>query len=65
MSCEQCLRETGIDRSITRPPLQKLNGHITAPEDAMQKFLLPEMPPTASCETFATAMDVFYCYLFA
>ena len=36
MSCEQCIRESRIDRSFTRPPQQNPNEHITAPEDAMQ-----------------------------
>ena len=34
MSCEQCIRESRIDRSLTRHPLQNAKGHITAPEDA-------------------------------
>ena len=44
MSCEQCIQEARIDRSLTRPHLQKPNEHITAPEDAMQIDLLPELP---------------------
>ena len=36
MSCEQCIRESRVDRSLTRPPLQNPNEYITAPEDAMQ-----------------------------
>ena len=36
MSCGQCIRESLIDRSLTRTPLQNPNEHITAPEDAMQ-----------------------------
>ena len=32
MSCEQCNRESRIDRSLTRPPLQNPNEHITAPK---------------------------------
>ena len=43
MSCEQCIRESRIDRSLTRPPLQNPNEHITAPEDAMQIDLVPEI----------------------
>ena len=31
MSCEQCIRESRIDRSLTRPPLQNPNEHNTAP----------------------------------
>ena len=45
ISCEQCIRESRIDRSLTRPPLQNPNEHITAPEDAMQIDLVPELPP--------------------
>ena len=36
MSCDQCIRESRTDRSLTHPPLQNPNEHITAPEDAMQ-----------------------------
>ena len=65
MSCEQCLRESRIDRSLTRPPLQHPNEHITAPEDAMQIDLVPELPPSGGYENFVTAMDVFSRSLFA
>ena len=44
MSCEQCIREPRIDRSLTRPPQQNPNEHSTAPEDAMQIDLVPEIP---------------------
>ena len=36
MSCDQCIKESRIDRSLTHPPLQNPNGYITAPEDALQ-----------------------------
>ena len=65
MSCEQCIRESRIDRSLTRPPLQNPNEHITAPEDAMQIDLVPEVPPSGGCENIVTFMDVFSRYLFA
>ena len=68
MSCEQCLRETRIDRSPTRSPLQNTqnpNEHITAPEDAMQIDLVPELPPSGGYENIVTAMDVFSRCLFA
>ena len=42
MSCEQCIRESRIDRSLTRPPLQNPKEHHSAPEDAMQNDLVPE-----------------------
>ena len=59
MSCEQCIRESRIDRSFTRLPLQNPNGHITAPEDAMQIDLVPDLPPSGGYENIVTAMDVF------
>ena len=34
ISCEQCIRESPIDRRLTRLPLQNLNEHITVAEDA-------------------------------
>ena len=58
MSCEQCIRESRIDRSLNRPPLQNPNEHITAPEDAMQIDLVPELPPSGGYENIVTAMDV-------
>ena len=65
MSCEQCLRESSIHRSLTRLPLQNPNKHITAPEDAMQIDLVPELPPSGGYENIVKAMDVFSRYLFA
>ena len=65
MSCEQYIRESCIDRSFTRPPLQNPNEHITSPEDAMQTDLVPELPPSGGYENIVTAMDVFSRYLFA
>ena len=65
MSCEPCIRETRIDRSIKRPPLQNPNEHISLPENAMQIDLVPELPPSGGYENIVTAMDVFSSYLFA
>ena len=65
MSCEQCIRESRIDPSLTRPPLLNPNEHITAPEDAIQIDLVPELPPSGGYENIVTAMDVFSRYLFA
>ena len=66
MSCEQCIRESQIDRSLTHPPpLQNPNGHITAPEDTMQIDLVPELPPSGGYTNIVTAMDVLSRYLFA
>ena len=60
MSCEQCIRESRIDCSLTRPPLQNPNQHNTAPEDAMQIDLVPELPPSGGYENIVTAMNVFF-----
>ena len=65
ISCEQCIRESRIDPSLTRPPLQNPNEHITAPEGAIQIDLVPELPPSGGYENIVTAMDVFSRYLFA
>ena len=65
MSCEQCIRESHIHPSLTRPPLQNQNEHISAPEDAIQIDLVPELPPSGGYENIVTAMDVFSRYLFA
>ena len=65
MSCEQCIRESRVDPSLTRPPLQNPNEHITAPEDAIQIDLVPELPPFGGYKNIVTAMDVFPRYLFA
>ena len=59
MSCEQCLRESRIYRSLTRPPLKNPNEHITAPEDAMQIDLEPDLPPSGGYENIVTAMACF------
>ena len=65
MSCEQCIRESRVDHNLTRPPLQNPNEHITAPGDAMQIDLVPELPLSGGYENIVTAMDVFSRYLFA
>ena len=65
MSSEQCIRESRNDRSLTRPPLQNPNEHITAPEDAMQLDLVSEVPPSGGHENIVTVVDVFSRYLFA
>ena len=59
MSCEQCIRESRTDRSLTCLPLQNPNEHITAPEDAMQIDLVPKLQPSGGYENIVTAMDVF------
>ena len=64
-SCEQCIRESQIVRIFTRPPLQNPNEHLTAPADAMQIDLVPEVPPSGGYETTVTAMDLFCRFLLA
>ena len=64
-SCEQRIRESRIDRSLTRRPLQNPNEHITVPENAKQNDLVPELPPSGGNETIVTAMDMFFRFLFA
>ena len=65
MSCEHCIRESRIDRWLNRPHLQNPNEHIIAPEDAMQIDLVTELLPSGGYESFVTAIDVFFCFLFA
>ena len=65
MSCVQCIRESRIDRNLTRPPLQNTNEYMTAPEDAIQFDLVPELPPSGDYGNIVTAMDEFSRYLFA
>ena len=65
VSCEQCIKESRIDRRVTRFLLQNPNEHITAPEDAMQIDLFPELPPTGGYENIVTAKHVFCRFLFA
>ena len=60
MSWEQCIAESRIDRSLTRPPLQNLHEHNIAPEDAIQIDLVPELPQSGGFEHIVTAMDVFF-----
>ena len=65
MSCEQCIRESRVVDELTRPALQKPSEVITAPEDAMQIDLVPEIPPSGGYENIVTAIDVFSRFLFA
>ena len=65
MSCEQCIKESRIDRSLTRSPLESPDEHISAHKDAMQYDLVPELPPSGGYENILTALDVFSRYLFA
>ena len=65
ISCKQYIRESLVDRSLTRLPLQIPNEHNTAPEVAMQIDLVPELPLSGGYENIVTAMDVFSRYFFA
>ena len=65
VSCKQCIKKSRIDRSLNRPPFKNPNEHNTAPKDAMQTDLVPELPPSGGYENIVTAMNVFSCYLFA
>ena len=65
MSCEQGIRESWIDRSLACSFLQNTNEHITAPGDAMQIDLVPELPPSGSYENLVIGMDVYFRFLFA
>ena len=65
MSCEKCIRESRIDGSFTRFPLQNRNEHVTVPKEAIQIDLLLELPPSGGFEIFLAAMDVLSRCLFA
>ena len=65
MSCEQCIRESRVGDRLTQPALQNPKEHITAPEEAMQIDLVPDLPPSSGYENIVTPIDVFSRYLFA
>ena len=65
MRCDQCIRETRIDRSSSHPPLQNRNKLTTAPEHAMQIASVPELSPSSGYEIIVTSMDVFSLLLLA
>ena len=65
MSCQQSMRESRIDRTLTRFPLQNPNELNAAPEDTIQIDLNADLPPSGGYENIATGMDVFSRYLFA
>ena len=65
MSCEQCIKESQNNRSLTCPPLQNPIENITAAEDTMQDELLPELTPSDGSENLVIAVNVFSRYLFA
>ena len=59
MSCEQCIQELRIDCRLTHPPLQNPNDYITAPDDAKEIGLMPELPSFGDSENIVTTIDVF------
>ena len=65
MSHEQCIEESPIKRRLTDPPLRNPNEYITAPQDALQIELVPELLPSTGYEKIVTAMSVFSRYLIA
>ena len=65
ISCEQCIRESRVNDRLTRPALERLSEHITAPENAMRIDLVSELPPSGGYENTVTAIDVFSRYLYA
>ena len=65
MTCEWCIRESGINRSFTRFPLQSPNEQFTAQEYAMKIISVPELPQSGGFENIVTAVEVFSRYLFA
>ena len=64
-SCEQCIKESRTDRSLTRPLLKNPNEHNTAPEDAMQIGVVLELTPSSGYENIVIAMDLVSRFLFA
>ena len=56
MSCEQGIRQSRIDRSLTGHPLQNSTENSTAPEEI---DLVPELHPSVGYEKIVTAIDVF------
>ena len=65
MLCKQCIRESRIDCSITRLPLLNPNEPITAPDDAIEIHLVPELLPAGGYENIVAAVDVFSRLIFA
>ena len=65
MSIEQSIRESKVDDKLTRLAPQNSIEHTTAPEDAMQIDLVPELPTSGGSDNIVTAMDMYSRYLFA
>ena len=65
MPCEECIRGSQIDQTLTHLPLQNPSEHITATEDAMQTDFVLELPLSGGYQNKVTAMEVLSRYLFA
>ena len=65
ISFEQCIRESGVDRSLNKLPQQNPKKHLTAPEYAMQVVFVPGLPPSGGYENVVAAMDLFSSYFIA
>ena len=65
MSYERCIRESRINRNLTRPLLENAIENNTALEDGLPIDLVPEVPPSGGCEIIVTAIDLNSLYLFA
>ena len=58
-------RRQNIYNSHFKPELISLPVWNLVPEDVMQTDLLPKHPPSGSCETIITAIDLISRYAFA
>ena len=65
LSSEQFIRESRTDSRLTRPPLQNPNEYITAPKNAIQIDVVPELRPSGGPENIVTAMGIVSPYSFA
>ena len=65
ISCEQCIRESRIHRSLIRPPCKTPMSTLLRPKMPCKLILVPELPPSGGYTNIVTAMDVFSRYLFA
>ena len=59
------LKNHGLIAHSASLPFQNPNEYVTAPDDAMQYDLVPELSPSVGYEKIATAMDLFSRSLFA
>ena len=59
LSCEQCIRQSQFENILTRPRPQIPIQHITGREDAMQIYLVRELPQSGGYQNIVTAIKVF------